>query len=168
MDSETYTVIALPHSFRDGDDFHVSLFVAPRLVPHEDGEELSNARLFSGWTDQLGDARIELSDDQGPMECHATLDVLQPDLWRTLFGPHTPVNGQQVPQWQAREWRSFDTRNVQTVAKLNHLATMYSSPTEPPRPTDHPLAPALLEIASKYSPVVPFGHSRRAEYDESL
>ena len=40
MDREIYTVIALPHSFRDDDDFHVSLFVAPRLTPTQDGEPL--------------------------------------------------------------------------------------------------------------------------------
>src|SRR5690349_12958812 len=107
MDREIFTVIALPHSFRDPDDFHVSLFVSPRLTPSRDGEQLSNARVFPDWTRQLAGARIQLFDDQGEVECRPLLDVLEPSLWRRMFGPTTPVVGRDVPAWQDREWRSF-------------------------------------------------------------
>ena len=33
MATELFSVVALPHSVADGADYHVSLFVSPRLTP---------------------------------------------------------------------------------------------------------------------------------------
>lgn len=168
MDSERYTVVALPHSVRDDADFHVSLFVSPRLVPSHDGEPLSQATIFPKWASHLLDARIQLHDHAGEIDCEPLLAPVESPVWPQLFGPDTPVAGRAVPDWSNRHWRSFDTRNVDMVAKGLHNVTMYADPTAPPGPSSHPLAKAMMVMARRYSRQTDSTTGQGGVYDESL
>ncbi|WP_203335738.1 hypothetical protein [Nocardioides limicola] len=139
MITETFTVCALPHTVAADAPFHVSLFIAPRLAPSQPGEALGGAEAFVRWPALLRDAKVELRDQAGPIDCSPLRDALDETWWERVFEPATPVLSQQVPQWQQRDWRSFDAAAVAQLAKVMHLATIYASPTEPPSPQAHPL-----------------------------
>ena len=146
MQSETWVVCALPHSVRRRSDVHVSLFVAPDLVPDQPGDPLSDAAVFDDWAATVVDATFELHDQAGPIECDPVLDPIEPQVWPQLFGPTTPVVGREVPDWSGRTWRSFDTANVAALGKVLHLATMYYGAVDPPAPSSHPLAKAWAAV----------------------
>ena len=165
MQSERFLVCALPHSARADSDFHVSLFVAPKLTPSAPQEPLGEFPTFRDWGRHVKrGARVELFDQNGPIDCEPLLEPVDPPLWRKLFGKATPVLGQQVPRWDDRSWRSFDTRTVATLAKAVHLVTMYSDPTSPPAPRDHPLTRPLLQTMVQ---MLDREHHGRGRYDES-
>jgi hypothetical protein len=168
METELFIVCALPYSARPDSGYNVSLFVAPKLTPSQPGEKLNRFRVFSDWG-RLAHKRlqIELFDQSGLIECEPLLDAIEPGLWKKLFGPQTPVVGSAVPQWQDRHWRTFDTRNVQLLAKLLHLATIYTNPTSPPVPHTHPLAQPLERILAAAEWTLS-GTRLRGVYDESV
>jgi hypothetical protein len=170
MPTEIFTVCALPHSCAAGADFHVSLFVSPKLTPDQPFDELHTFSLFPHWGAVVKQkVVVELFDQAGPIEATPLLGVLKPNVWNAAFPPETPVNGQPVPDWQQRRWRTFDARTVHDFGKAVHLATMYASPTAPPAPDDHPLAGPLAEISGRYYRTQHVADvARRRVYDESL
>jgi hypothetical protein len=170
MPTETFTVCALPHSCAAGADFHVSLFVSPKLTPDVPFDELQTFSVFPHWGAIVKQRiSVELFDQAGPIEATPLLADLKPKVWDSAFPPDTPVNGQPVPDWQQRRWRTFDARTVHDFGKAVHLATMYSSPTALPAPDDHPLADPLAQISGEYYRTQHVSEvSRRRVYDESL
>src|SRR3954470_4879362 len=107
MATDRFILMALPHSCGDDADFHVSLFVAPNLLPDPpDGEEpLGNFPQFRRWAQVVKDgAPIELSDDNGVIDCTPILDVIEPEVWDAAFPPDTPVRGRDLPKLADRHW----------------------------------------------------------------
>ncbi len=151
MQSETWVVCALPHSVRPRSQFHVSMFVAPQLVPDQPGDPLSDAAVFDDWGAAVVDATFELADQAGPIDCEPLLDRVVPAVWPQLFGPTTPVASQEVPDWSARTWRSFNTANVSTLGKVLHLATMYYGAIDPPSPSSHPFSKPLSGLTGQHT-----------------
>ncbi len=170
MPTEIFSVCALPHSCAAGADFHVSLFVSPKLTPDAPFDELRTFSLFPHWSTVVKqNITVELFDQAGPIEATPLLADLKPKVWDSAFPPETPINGQPVPDWQQRRWRTFDARTVHDLGKAVHLATMYASPTAPPAPDDHPLAGPLSEISGRYYRTEHVAEvARRRVYDESL
>ncbi len=166
-------VIALPYSANpvQGDgDLHVSLFVSPKLGP--DGH-LRDYPAFVDWTRRLARARIELRDQNGPLDCTALLSRTDPAVWPKLFPRRTPVRGQAVPAWQDHDWNSFDTRNVTALAKIMQAASVLASPTSPPTVAGHPLTEPMQRFTAPcYKPdpryTVRDDRSRHLLYDESI
>lgn len=72
MPTESFHALALPYSVRPpetDDDFHVSLFIAPRLEP--DGEEqlLEKFAVFPDWAAAVADSlEVRLEDQAGVIE----------------------------------------------------------------------------------------------------
>ena len=62
------------------------------------------------------------------------------------------------PEWDDRYWRTFRAADVHDAGKLLHLAALYASPTSPPLPSMHPLAPLMRRLS---------GGSDNVEWDES-
>lgn len=171
MASETFSVCALPHSCATGAEFHVSLFVSPKLAPDVPWDELRSFTYFPHWAAGVKkDATIELFDQDGPIASTPLLAAVQPAVWDSAFPPETPVKGPEPPDWGQRRWRTFDTRTVHDFGKAVHLATMYAAPTSPPAPADHPLAGPLREISGRFYRVGDVGAVlyRAGVYDESL
>jgi hypothetical protein len=170
MPTEIFSVCALPYSCASDADFHVSLFVSPKLTPDNPLDELQTFSVFPHWATVVKDeVTVELFDQTGPIEATPLLGGVKPKVWDAAFPPDTPVNGRSVPKWQQRRWRTFDARTVHDFGKAVHLATMYSSPTAPPAPDDHPLAGPLAEISGEYYRTEHVAEiSRRRVYDESL
>ena len=151
MASETFSVCALPHSCAAGAEFHVSLFVAPKLTPDVEWDELRSFTYFPHWAAGVKkDATIELFDQNGPIAATPLLAAVRPAVWDAAFPPETPVKGPVPPDWAQRRWRTFDARTVHDFGKAVHLATMYAAPTSPPAPADHPLAGPLREISGRF------------------
>ena len=172
--TEDFIVCALPHSCAEQADFHVSLFVSPRLTPDVPLDELRSFGVFPHWGQTVQDGlRIELFDQAGQIEATPLLDEVDPSVWEAAFPPDTPVRGRELPDWGGRRWRTFAARTVHDMGKVVHLATMYADPTTPPAPADHPLAEPLAEISREYyrrDPHIPGPSPRqpRLIYDESL
>ena len=169
-----HVVVALPHSTREEDGFHVSLFVSPKLVPDGAEGKLNEHKAFVNWTRKLARAAITLRDQDGPIECEALLDRTEPTVWPKVFRPSTLVRGQAVPDWSDRDFNSFDARNVTTLAKAIHAAGMLASPTSPPRVAEHPLTGPMKELTSDwYRPDPRYTVGRESQhrhpvYDESI
>ncbi len=181
MSTELFTVCALPHSCATGSKFHVSLFISPRLVPDKEEDELGQFTLFPRWgalmAEKAGQPEIELFDQLGPIDAEPLLDPLDAEAWDAAFPSDTPVRGQGVPEWSGRRWRSFDAKTVHDLGKGVHMGTIYSDPTSPPSPLDHPLSGPVRELTAPYyrpDPNVPerAGYERvdhrRMIYDESM
>jgi hypothetical protein len=170
MPTEIFSACALPHSCAAAADFHVSLFVSPKLTPDVPLDELQTFSLFPHWGATVKQkVTVELFDQAGAIEATPLLGQVQPKVWDSAFPPDTPVQGRSVPDWQGRRWRTFDARTVHDFGKAVHLATMYAGPTAPPAPDDHPLAGPLAEISGRYYRTEHVAEvARRRVYDESL
>ncbi|WP_439592008.1 hypothetical protein [Microbacterium sp.] len=137
--------IALPHSARAEDPFHVSVFLTPKLTPDAPPEPLSTFAVFPHWAQAVRDGFVvELTDQNGPLECTAVLDPIEPKVWDAVFPPDTPVGLNAVPEWEQRRWRTFDAKAVHDIGKLVGLLSAMGSPVDPPLPSTHPLTPGLL------------------------
>ena len=169
-----FVVVALPHSAREDDEFHVSLFVSPKLEPDGDEGKLNEHKAFVNWTRKLARATFTLRDQNGTIDCEALLDRTDPTVWPKAFRPSTPVRGQAVPDWSNRTFHSFDARNVTTLAKTIHAAGMLASPTRPPTVAEHPLTGPMKELTSHcYRPDRRYTVGREPQfrhlvYDESI
>src|ERR687888_2184211 len=108
MPTETFSVCALPHSCAADAEFHVSLFVSPKLTPDVPSDELHTFSLFPHWGAIVKQqVTIELFDQAGVIEATPLLGGLKPKVWDSAFPSDTPVNGRPVPKWQGRRWRTF-------------------------------------------------------------
>ncbi|MEO7067717.1 MAG: hypothetical protein ABI114_12455, partial [Rhodanobacter sp.] len=143
MLDEFYITCALPHSLARNANFHVSLFFSPTIRPPAP-TTLAASSLFQDWaTAMRTNPRIRLFDQSGDIPCKPVLDAVNPELWQAMFPPTTPVAANEVPRWEQRKWRSFSARNVHDIARVMHLTTMFSTPTDKPLPDEHFLAPEM-------------------------
>ena len=160
MAAEYFTVVALPHSRAPGADFHVSLFVSPRLTPDGAEGELRDFTHFPHWAALLqDDAEFELRDQNGVIEATPLLGPIEPAVWDAVFPETTPVRGPEPPEWGARHWRTFRAAEVHDFAKLLHVVAMVLAPTSPLVPSAHPLTAAINVLGG--------GFEGRRQYDES-
>lgn len=161
MIDERFTVAALPHSVAGDADFHVSLFVSPRLTPDGDEGELQEFKHFLHWATVLadGDAGIELFDQSGTIAVTPILGLIEAETWDAVFPLDTPVRGPTAPDYRSRHWRTFRAGELHDTAKLLHVAAMFSDPTSPPAPSVHPLGRLMDQLG--------VGSTKRREYDES-
>jgi hypothetical protein len=149
MPTEHYTVVALPHSISADAGFHVSLFVAPQLVPDGDEGRLDDFSLFLHWgAGLLTDAEFGLRDQQGPIAVTPVAEPIDAALWDRVFGPDTPVRGQVDPDWSERHWRTFRAAELHDFAKLAHVVAMALDPTSPLAPSAHPLTPLFEQLGA--------------------
>lgn len=151
MVTEHVIALALPYSARPAEDFHVSVFVTPKLAGDAaseagpDGTTLSDFAVFPGWAAAVRDGlTVELRDDNGPIACTPVVDPVRPDVWDALFPGSTPVRANTVPPLDERRWRSFDLQGVHDTGAFVGLLTSVSSIVDPPAPGSHPLAKDLL------------------------
>jgi hypothetical protein len=160
MATELLTVVALPHSVATGADFHVSVFVSPRLTPDSAEGKLEDFDHFPHWAKLLaGDAAFELFDQIGPIKVEPILKPLDPDLWDAVFPPATPVRAPRDLDFSDRHWRTFRAAEIHDAAKLLHVVAMFADPTSPPRPSVHPLGRLMGQLGVT--------STHRREYDES-
>lgn len=163
MATESFIVTALPHSVATDAPFHVALFFAPEIVPDAPGQLLGSLELFPAWAPALLDgASIELSDQHGPIECTPLLDAVQPDDWKAVFPPDTPVDNKRGPDLADRRWRTFRPSYLHDAGKFLHAVAMFADPTSPPLPSKHPLTEPLVSYLRQREV---FGRAGR--YDES-
>lgn len=168
MATEFFVVTALPHSCGVAAPFHVSLFFSPKLSPDGRSSVLSDWKVFPHWATVLrNEVKIELFDQNGPIDAELVLDPVEDKVWDAAFPPDTPVRTNEVPSWEQRHWRSFAAKHVHDISKAMHLSSVYADPTSPPLPDDHPITAQLMEVAGKY--YRPTGdRDERRVYDESL
>jgi hypothetical protein len=169
MATEHFILTALPHSMDAAAQFHVSLFVSPRLEAAAPEARLGDFRVFPQWARNLIDgAEIQLTDQDGPIACRPCFaldpDIVDPEVWQAVFPLDIPVRGHPAPAWSGRHWRTFRAGAIHDAGKLLHIATILASPTKLPAPSQHPLG----EIARALR-----GRTARAKagnrgYDESV
>ena len=161
MASELFSVVALPHSHAAGADYHVSLFVSPRLTPNGAEGKLKDFTHFPHWARLVeSDATIDLFDQIGTIAAQPHLADVDADFWDKVFPPATPVRGQQNVDFSGRHWRTFRAGELHDSAKLLHLVAMFADPTSPPAPSVHPLTRLMGQMG--------VGTMGRREYDESV
>lgn len=150
METESFIVLALPHSTRT-EDVHVSLFIAPRLDSDDPSATLRMFGVFDHWERALGRARITLRDQDGDLACARTDEhAVQRGLWKKMFPSSTPVGGQQLPDWSHRRVHSFDVRNVTTLAKVMQVGAVLASPLTAPAVSENPFTPSMLRLAERF------------------
>ena len=104
MSTEIFTAIALPRAWVDGVGAHVSVFIAPRLVPDAaDGETLAGFACFPDWVGALTHPtpRSCCATRPDPSRARARLEVTDASLWASIFPPSTPVSGPAAPDFSA-------------------------------------------------------------------
>ncbi|QEW03478.1 hypothetical protein [Microbacterium lushaniae] len=141
MTTEIFTVIALPRAWVAGVGPHVSLFVAPRLVPDAaEGATLGDFACFPDWAGALmhPDTTIVLSNQHGQLPAQASLTVADASLWAAVFPAATSVAGPAAPDFSGRQWRSFDAAAVQEIGRALTMQATLISPTDPPLPSALP------------------------------
>lgn len=151
MVTEHFISVALPYSTRKADDFHVSVFVSPKLEGDAateagpDGTTLADFAFFPAWAALVADGvAVELRDQAGVIASMPIFDPVDPAVWDALFPPQTPVRANGVPPLDERRWRSFDARKVHDLGKAIGAFTALASLVEPPTPAEHPFTPALF------------------------
>lgn len=128
---QRYSVLALPHSHRADEAFHLSLFVSPDLQAAP-GEDLSASTVFRDWAAGLATATIEVTCDSGELPIEPLTSPIRADLWQHLFPGSTPVRTYEPPQWDGRHWRTFEARAGQDAALAIQTALAAASPVAPP------------------------------------
>ena len=161
MATELFTVVALPHSVAAGADYHVSLFVSPRLTPDDVGRRAPGLHATSrtGPHCSMATRRSSSSTRSGRSPIQPSLDPLDPDFWDAIFPPDTPVRAPRDVDFSDRHWRTFRAGEIHDAAKLLHVVAMFSDPTSPPLPSIHPLGRLMGQLG--------VGSTHRREYDES-
>ena len=160
--SEDFVVVALPHSANPEADFHVSLFVSPRLEPTRARGHLDQFPHFISWPDTLAAAEIRLiagtsSDGTGGWEIAVTaLPESRATAWKKVFPPDTLVIGRPEPQLP-NDILSYPAGRIDSVALNMHSSAILQEPLDLPRP----LGTGFREIVARQ--IVPsprFDYSR--------
>src|SRR5262249_41967556 len=140
MSTARFSLLALPHSSADDAEFHVSLFVGPRL---SDDGTLADYPLFADWAALLLDAgtTIELVDQSGVAYTVALVSSPEPPARRAVFPPTTPVKGWATKTPPVAGAVTYDTRAVEGIAKTIPLLTLAADPVNLPSPSQSPLGP---------------------------
>lgn len=138
MASETFVLTALPHSAAAGADFHVSLHIAPRLVPGKGEGTLASFARFKNWGERAANATWRLTDEADrPIPALVLTDRIQPPLWPEVFSETTPVRGPRFDAMKNRDWRSFPAKAAHDLAVATALYGTLLFPTQPPVPPRH-------------------------------
>jgi hypothetical protein len=149
MATETFTVVALPHSVAGDAPFHVSLFISPRLTPNRSVGSLKTFELFSAWTDHLLAGEIQLLNQSGKIAVEPLLKQVDPKAWTQVFPGDTLVRSPGPPDWKDRHWRTFRAAEVADNAKLLSSISMLVNPTTPgpADPERDPIVRVMQQIA---------------------
>ena len=142
MASQSLVLTVLPVSSAAAAAHHVSLHIAPRIVPDTDRQPLSDFELFIDWAEVATRARFTLRDGSGKdIAAKPLLDAVQPkpwnaawpaDLWARVFPPDTPVSGPRFESFANRDLRSFDARAAHDVTAATTLLSALLFPIDPP------------------------------------
>ena len=145
----TYVLTALPHGIDPNDPFHVSVVVSPRLSP--DGT-LADFPIFADWTRQLAAATLTVTDHTGVPFTLTALPPQDPDLWRVVFPPETPVTSFQPQSFAGRSWFSYPAGRMDPLAKIVHLVSLAADPIDPPQPSTSPPTKTSPAVRTKSGP----------------
>ncbi len=138
MRTETCVVTVLPLTIAAGAPFHVSLHIAPRLVPDGGTEPLGNFELFREWSAHLDGAQIQLFNEANQLiAAKPLLGPINAKLWSQLFPPETPVRGQDFTSLANRDWASFPVKTVHDLSALTALFGTLLFPIDPPDLKDY-------------------------------
>lgn len=163
MSTESFFALALPYSVRPAetdDDFNVSVFIAPKLVPDNEEEMLERFPVFADWALRVLDSvDVRLENQFGVIEgVEPLVHKIDPGVYRELFpADRTPVRANRVPDWSNRDWRSFDAGLVANIAKLLHVANVTTSLAELPTPN--------RSFLGKFPRVIDTGDDRDLDID---
>jgi hypothetical protein len=155
--SEDFTVIALPRSADPERDFHVSLFITPRLTPGGPSGKLSQFAHFKQWPDAVAGAEIRLlggtsSDGTGGKQIAATplLGRLRPELWPKVFPGSTKVKGRPQPE-VPQTVLSYPAHKIDEDALHLHTTALIQEPVDLPRPLGDGFRP-MVERQLPFAP----------------
>lgn len=133
MGTETFVLTVLPLTQRAAAPFHVSLHIAPRLVPDAAEEPLKAFDTFVEWAARLRGGNVVLFDQANAVIPATPLfDGFDPDLWSRVLPPDTPVRRPDFGTFANRDWRSFPAKTVHDMAALVNLYSTLLFPIDPP------------------------------------
>ncbi|MGC3937314.1 hypothetical protein ACOTTU_05870 [Roseobacter sp. EG26] len=138
----------------------VSAILSPRLTPEAaDEQSLTAFPGFLDWPAELEQARFGLRIAAGTLEMRR-LSEPDSDLWKTLFGPETPVAGFEFMDMSDKNLRSFPVRNMLGYLRKHYtrLAEQSASnhPTLLPWKNAHPDLKDMLSDAGTRTRLIPF------------
>lgn len=116
---------ALPNGVARDGRLRLSLHVAPRLR-NDDGSDtprqLGEFAAFVNWPERVNTFRFEVQFQGGPTGKGKPEMGADPDLWRHLFPPETPVGPHVFQDHAKRDLHSFPVRDVLQFLKKSYGA----------------------------------------------
>lgn len=138
--------VALPAGVTaDGARLRASVFVAPRLSSDDEGPmTLESFPDFLDWPARIAATTfvvegVSLIGDGSPVFFLPGVRVGDPPdsvLWRTLFGPQTPVTSFSFDDHSATAMRSFSEREVAASTRAAYTGMAATAPDRLPTPED--------------------------------
>lgn len=132
MRTESLVLSVLPLTTAASAAFHVSLHIAPRLVPDAVEEPLDLFETFRNWAKRARGAEITLFNEANQPIAAAPFDVADPELWQRVFPGSTPVRRQDFTGLSNRDWASFPVKTVHDLASLAAIYGTLLFPIDPP------------------------------------
>ncbi|QXQ07824.1 hypothetical protein KX816_07465 [Sphingosinicellaceae bacterium] len=132
MRTESFVLTVLPLTLRPDAGFHVSLHVAPRLVPDAVEEPLRNFDSFVDWAATARAATIELLGNAGAIAATPLVERIDAGLWSKVFPPDTIVRRPRFDSFPNRAWRTFPVKAVHDIAAVMPLLGTMLFPVDPP------------------------------------
>lgn len=139
MAGEDFTVIALPRSTDPEREFHVSLFVSPRLTPNKAKGRLAEFDHFKRWSELLAEGGAEISLFAGSQSDRVVakplLDRIGPELWAKVFPGDTAVRPRPLPEPPKQSLVSYPVHMIDRDALILHSIALTQEPVDHPTPT---------------------------------
>jgi hypothetical protein len=121
MARQVLTFVVLPNGDVGQGRLRASIFLTPRL---EKGATLAEFPDFLNWTRLLKEHGLtfELTCDGNATSVPIQTTVLRPDIWESIFRPHTRVAPYQIPDFENNLFVSYPTRDAMSFVKYAYQA----------------------------------------------
>lgn len=133
MAQERLLVSVLPLTVKAGAHHHLSLHIAPRLVPDGAEAPLGSFDRFADWGSVARTATWKIFSGNTEVAATALTEIIDPDLWSRVFPADTPVRGPRMDTFKGRTFRSFDARQAHDAAVATAVYSALLYPSDVPR-----------------------------------
>jgi hypothetical protein len=121
---------------RTGDGLELSVFIAPRLDPQDDGHVLATFPDFLDWPSVVSSIAWQVSVAGTVHEAQVASDPPEPALWTALFNDQTLVRPPEFPDYAQHLWLSYPAGNLAGFVESLYQNIAVNFPTQFPQVSD--------------------------------